>query len=836
MNLFSKIIFFGFLLLIFLFEGLGLVDRQIALFTVYLMPFFLSFFLLFEKKPLQFPKRMTVLFLLFLLFSAISLIFSINIERSFYFLVYYLAVFLIFVYVFNFKDYLKKEIIIFTFFITFVFFIYSLILFLPLPKNWSFLIPIRDYQFVYQVYSTHHPLGIFLIIPLSLILPIVSIKRKVWIYIFLILFIAMIFSYFRSSYFAFIFAFIFLVYKNQQGKKINWIKIFFASLLIIFITLLFFSLTNYEKPTFLLSNINQFFQTHFNLKYKSFFSGRDEFWLASIKGFTENPLFGVGLGNFSNLSLKSLSMSLTADSSNLFLDFFAETGFFGGLFFLIIVLKIFFSRAKNFNKDDVYSKMIFISFLALIFFFQTGPGKHYSLILYFFTAGALIYEEEEKINCRWLFFLISVFIAFIIHLIFMSKIYLKIGQPLLAFYHFPFQKTIYQPLIEKLEEKGEIDKAGRFLNTYATFFFGETDVINYVANNYEKKGKKEKALFFYEKSYYWDRFQGFSLIEKIYRLKKQSIGEEETKQFIKKFLSEYYVYKKASYLSDQLENRIETDIKKICVDLIDNKECHFLNIKELKYFSEPEANTIKKEEDKVYKAKYTINKDTLNERLNYPIKKEKGVYRIMALGDSLTYGKYINTDKNWTELFEDRLNKDNKCSNIKKFEVINLGVDGYDIEYTVERYKTRGEKYNPDLIIWPIRSFYRINELINRKTEYLEDNNKEKLNEDEIWEKAKNEVREELGDQVILKKQKQQLNQLPPELFKKTIFVNTSDINENERKILPSDSKIFGAIIPENEYYPNTGVFNPQGHEAFSEEIFDYFKDGYSSINVCLKP
>lgn len=547
MNLFSKIIFFGFLLLIFLFEGLGLFDRQIALFTVYLMPFFLSFSLLFEKKSLQFPKKMTIFLLLFLLFSAISLIFSINIERSFYFLVYYLAVFLIFIYVFNFKDYLKKGTIIFILFITFVYLIYSLILFLPLPKNWSFLIPTRDYQFVYQIYKTHHPLGIFLIVPLSFILPIINRKRKLWIFIFLILFLAMIFSYFRSTYLAFIFIFIFLFFKNQQGKKINLIKVFFSCLLIIFITLLLFSLTNYEKPVFLLSNINQFLHTYFRLENKTFFSYRNEYWLAAVRGFMENPLFGVGLGNFRNLSLRFISSSGMADSANLFLDFFTETGFFGGLLFLIIVLKIFFSRIKNFNQDDIYSKMIFISFLALIFFFQMGPGKHYSLILYFFIAGALVYEEKEKLTGRWLFLLISTIIIVIFQSILLSKIYFQANQPLLAFYCFPFQKTVYQPLIEKLEEKGEINKTDRFLNIYATFFSGETDVINYVADKYEKGGKKEKALFFYEKSYRWERFQSFSLIEKIYRLKKQLIGEEEAKQFIKKFISEYYYFHHSNY-------------------------------------------------------------------------------------------------------------------------------------------------------------------------------------------------------------------------------------------------------------------------------------------------
>jgi hypothetical protein len=48
------------------------------------------------------------------------------------------------------------------------------------------------------------------------------------------------------------------------------------------------------------------------------------------------------------------------------------------------------------------------------------------------------------------------------------------------------------------------------------------------------------------------------------------------------------------------------------------------------------------------------------------------------------------------------LNSRLKCDDIDKFEVINLGVGGYDIEYIVERFIKRGIKYNPDFIIWPM--------------------------------------------------------------------------------------------------------------------------------------
>ncbi len=123
---------------------------------------------------------------------------------------------------------------------------------------------------------------------------------------------------------------------------------------------------------------------------------------------------------------------------------------------------------------------------------------------------------------------------------------------------------------------------------------------------------------------------------------------------------------------------------------------------EYKYFFEPVPNssdpaTLQK--DKKIKAEYTINSDALNERYDYLPEKPKGNFRIITLGASFTQGLYVDTKDNWTEILEDKLNK-LSCKNFRNVEVINLGYRGYDNDYTVERYRRRGVKYNPDLIIW----------------------------------------------------------------------------------------------------------------------------------------
>lgn len=563
MTLFSRTIFFIFFSAIFLFEGLGITDRQWALYAVYLFPFFLSLPLFFQKKTIFFPKKISLLFFLLILASIFSLFFSINIEKSFYFLIYYLSVFLIFIYVYNFKQELSAGIIFFTFFLAFVFLFDALLLSSPLSKNLSFLIPKKDYQFVYPTYQTHHPLGIFLIIPVTfLLVAVFEAGPKIYLFFFAVLFPAMFFSYFRTSYVAFIITAIFMIFKKWSEDKIDLQKLIIFTLLLTFMVLVLFSLTNYDRPVFLLSSINQFFRSHLGLNYKNFFSGRDEYWLMAIKGFSERPFFGVGLGNFYNLSLKFIQSGAVADSSSLFLDFFAETGFFGGIIFFLIFLVIFLSGENTLSQQgNLFEKMAYFAFFALLIFFQFGPGKHYSLILSFFILGALIYREEKKLNLESLFFSLSLIIVFVFYSMIMSHLYFKSGNYLLSFYRFPFQKSIFLPIIENFEKEGNDEKVDRFLKIYARFFSGEADTLNFIAQNYEKKGNFEKALYFYEQSFNWYPFQNFSQVEKIYQLKKKLMGEEEAKKFVKKILSKYY-FLHYHYGRPDFENKINEFCRK----------------------------------------------------------------------------------------------------------------------------------------------------------------------------------------------------------------------------------------------------------------------------------
>ena len=139
----------------------------------------------------------------------------------------------------------------------------------------------------------------------------------------------------------------------------------------------------------------------------------------------------------------------------------------------------------------------------------------------------------------------------------------------------------------------------------------------------------------------------------------------------------------------------------------------------LKYFYELKPDSVQTEHPDwlPYKATYTFNGDGLNERYDYPIAKPADTFRIITLGDSFTFGHYVNTADNWTEKLEDELNA--SCNPSKKYEVINLGVYGYDMQYSLERYRLRGAKYQPDLVVWLLLG-ERMNELMRPTIDSLE--------------------------------------------------------------------------------------------------------------------
>ncbi len=258
----------------------------------------------------------------------------------------------------------------------------------------------------------------------------------------------------------------------------------------------------------------------------------------------------------------------------------------------------------------------------------------------------------------------------------------------------------------------------------------------------------------------------------------------------------------------------------------------FSSTKYLKNFYEPKPNSI--DTGLMFKrGRITINSDSLNERFNYSIQKPKSTFRIITLGDSFTYGLYIDTKDNWTEILEDELNNKLTCKNIRKFEVINLGVHGYDFQYSVERYKKRGVKYNPDLIIWymvdPLRLTY-----ININPTALNKAKKECEKEHNSyiycpWGKVHNNYIKRFGETQILDFQKKSMMKLNEYYSGPLLFMMDYGFPPYQKKFFTrvikkrgKKSWITDIYIPNSYRILNDGHPNEKGHKKIANDVFDF--------------
>lgn len=82
----------------------------------------------------------------------------------------------------------------------------------------------------------------------------------------------------------------------------------------------------------------------------------------------------------------------------------------------------------------------------------------------------------------------------------------------------------------------------------------------------------------------------------------------------------------------------------------------------------------------------------------YSIEKPPHVFRIAVIGDSFTYGMGLSLEDTFPKQLERMLNTYFKTPELS-FEVLNMGVMGYDIHQEIEWLKTKVLAFDPDLII-----------------------------------------------------------------------------------------------------------------------------------------
>jgi len=100
-------------------------------------------------------------------------------------------------------------------------------------------------------------------------------------------------------------------------------------------------------------------------------------------------------------------------------------------------------------------------------------------------------------------------------------------------------------------------------------------------------------------------------------------------------------------------------------------------------------NTQAHSESKEYKVTYRINSKGLRDK-ERSYDKQKGEFRVLCLGDSLTYGWGVNSEERFTDLLE---------GYFTNVSFINTGVQGYGLDQELLYFMQEGKKYNADLIL-----------------------------------------------------------------------------------------------------------------------------------------
>jgi hypothetical protein len=186
----------------------------------------------------------------------------------------------------------------------------------------------------------------------------------------------------------------------------------------------------------------------------------------------------------------------------------------------------------------------------------------------------------------------------------------------------------------------------------------------------------------------------------------------------------------------------------------------------------------------------------------------------------------VDTGKSWPDKLETLLNDSPICTAGTNFEVINLGVPGYDIEYTIERFIGRGMKYSPDLVVWFPTEYERVLEKMIPKFKDFESN---------YFLKAKRTSVKELGKENIIKRQQQAVDRFIDSysgnlLIIKSAFERSEYDSEfkkpfikRPKTIYVEEERLWDSLEP-SSYLPDRH-FSERGHMLFAEKIYKLLND-----------
>jgi len=82
---------------------------------------------------------------------------------------------------------------------------------------------------------------------------------------------------------------------------------------------------------------------------------------------------------------------------------------------------------------------------------------------------------------------------------------------------------------------------------------------------------------------------------------------------------------------------------------------------------------------------------------HYKLSASKGVHRIVAMGDSVTFGLGVPLENTYSKKLELALNQEAPAG--ESFQVMNFGVSGYSTDSELELFKLKARLFKPDVVV-----------------------------------------------------------------------------------------------------------------------------------------
>lgn len=470
---------------------------ELSYFIVILSPFF--FFLLanIERKKIHIPVKETIIYLLFLIFSIVSAVYAIDKEIAIRSLLIYLSGYLFFIFSFNYQDHLDKY---FQIFLTWISIFSCLVFF---ADNVFHLNLFRTGISLFYNYG-HYQIGNLLVLGL-----ISSFPNP----IFVVFFTFILFSYSRTAQIALMFISLLEIIRSKFNKKSIIIG---SSIILISLIFIFYKTQDQYKTK------------------KQVVSGRNVYFSYALSSIKDNPLLGVGPGNFIYITFKK-QMKLgefTDQADNIFLQVLSENGIIAGTLFISFIFLIFFQSKKSRNL---------LVFLALTLMFMSDLSYSFnSFLILWFVIGGLIIDSKNNIRIK-IIFPITLILVFI-NIILFSKVLLKQGLWRQSLRLYPFQKNTYRITIEENIRKNNKREVNSLLEKYNQDYNRSITVFDEI-NYYYFLNDKSKITELYESSLLFRPYITIERLKKIWNFYIETYGEkdgnEKMAEILKKIKKSY---------------------------------------------------------------------------------------------------------------------------------------------------------------------------------------------------------------------------------------------------------------------------------------------------------